>query len=87
MSRQKLFDAYWGLGYHDLKFSKLKKNTLKSYSIKYHLQRKRLRKLVRKRVLQARGAGSTIDVSLFSTGLTQAYSKKMALLEAKKKDI
>ncbi|CAG9568350.1 unnamed protein product [Danaus chrysippus] len=42
---------------------------------------------VRKRVLRARGTGTATDQTIFSIGLTQAYTEKIALSDAKKKDI
>lgn len=73
--------------WHDIKVLRVEKEHPEAFFYKTSFTEETYKKAcVRKsRVLRARGTGSTIDQSLFSIGLTQAYTDKIALSEAKKK--
>ncbi|CAH2102382.1 unnamed protein product [Euphydryas editha] len=74
--------------WHDIKVLRVEKEHPEAFFYKTSFTEEIYRKAcVRKRVLRRRGTGLAIDQSLFSIGLTQAYNEKIALSDAKKKDI
>ncbi|CAH2098128.1 unnamed protein product [Euphydryas editha] len=74
--------------WHDIKVLRVEKEHPEAFFYKTSFTEETYRKAcVRKRVLRRRGTGLAIDQSLFSIGLTQAYNEKIALSDAKKKDI
>ena len=72
--------------WHDIKVLRVEKEHPEEFFYKTSFTEEAYRKAcVRKRVLRARRTGSAIDQSLFSIGLTQAYTEKISLSDAKKK--
>ncbi|CAG5004595.1 unnamed protein product [Parnassius apollo] len=76
--------------WHDLKVLRVEKDHPEAFFYKISFTEETFKKVcVRKRILRLRGSGSAIaiDQSLFSIVLTHAYTEKIALSDAKKKDI
>lgn len=72
--------------WYDIKVLRVEKEQPEAFFYKTSFSEGAYRKAcVRKRVLRARGTGSLIDQSLFSIGLIQAYTEKIALSDAKKR--